>query len=55
MQEIFTVLNSFFNYLVDDDYVPKNLIACMRQKNKYYEKNRFNPSLDVFLNYNGAM
>lgn len=43
MQEIFTVLSSFFNYLVDDDYVSKNLIARIRQKNKYYEKKSVQP------------
>ena len=38
IQEIFTILNSFFNYLLDEDYVFKNPVARIRQKSSYYNK-----------------
>ncbi len=35
MQAVIAVLNSFFNYLVQREYLPTNVLAIMRQKSKY--------------------
>lgn len=35
-KEIFTVLNCFYTFLIEDDYVPTNPIARVKQKNRFY-------------------
>ncbi len=38
LREIFTVSSSFFNFLIQDNYVSHNPIAQIRQKSKYFTK-----------------
>lgn len=38
IQEIFTVLSSFYNYLLLEEKAPANPIALIRQKSKYLQK-----------------
>ncbi|GAB4392916.1 MAG: site-specific integrase [Gammaproteobacteria bacterium] len=38
VQAIFAVLSSFFNYLIQEDYLPKNPVAQIRQKSKFVRK-----------------
>jgi len=38
IQEIFTVLSSFYNFLLLEDKVPLNPIALIRQKSRYIQK-----------------
>lgn len=38
LREIFTVASSFFNFLIQDNYVSHNPVAQIRQKSKYFTK-----------------
>lgn len=38
LQDIFTINNSFFNFLIQEDYVAINPIQQIKQKNKYFTK-----------------
>jgi len=38
LQDIFTVTSSFFNFLIQEDYVGVNPVQKVRQKNKYFQK-----------------
>lgn len=38
LREIFTVASSFFNFLIQENYVPQNPVAQIRQKSKYFTK-----------------
>lgn len=42
IREIFTILNSFYNYLVLEERVPLNPIALIKQKNKFLQKRQQN-------------
>jgi len=38
IQEIFAILSTYFNYLIADEYIDLNLVALMRQKSKFIQK-----------------
>ncbi len=38
LRELFAILSSFFNYLLQDDYVTLNPVAIIRQKSKFIRK-----------------
>lgn len=38
LQALFAILGSFFNYLVEEDYLKANPVAQLRQKSKYLRK-----------------
>jgi site-specific recombinase XerD len=38
LREIFTVCSSFFNFLIQENYLPHNPVAQIRQKSKYFTK-----------------
>ena len=38
VQAIFSVLSSFYNYLIQEDYVKQNPVSQLRQKSKYLRK-----------------
>ncbi|MBM3887432.1 site-specific integrase [Candidatus Dependentiae bacterium] len=38
IQEIFTVLNSFYNFLLQEEKVSKNPVALIKQKSRYIQK-----------------
>lgn len=40
IQSIFAVLSSFFNYLIQEDYLESNPVAQIRQKSKFVRKNQ---------------
>jgi site-specific recombinase XerD len=40
IQSIFAVLSSFFNYLIQEDYVEANPVAQIRQKSKFVRKSQ---------------
>lgn len=40
VQSIFAVLSSFFNYLIQEDYVEANPVAQIRQKSKFVRKSQ---------------
>lgn len=40
VQAIFAVLSSFFNYLIQEDYLESNPVAQIRQKSKFVRKNQ---------------
>ncbi len=40
IQSIFAVLSSFFNYLIQEDYVESNPVAQIRQKSKFVRKSQ---------------
>jgi site-specific recombinase XerD len=40
VQGIFAVLSSFFNYLIQEDYLESNPVAQIRQKSKFVRKNQ---------------
>ena len=44
VQEIFTVLNSFFNYLLVEEKITVNPVALIRQKSKYIRKQQSKPA-----------
>lgn len=45
LQEVFTVLRSFYNYLVLEERVSINPVALIRQKSKYLQKNQSQASI----------
>ena len=45
IREIFTVLSSFYQYLLLDEKVTANPIALIKQKNKYLQKRQQQPSV----------
>lgn len=38
VKELFAILSSFYNYLLQEDYVPMNPISLIRQKSKFIRK-----------------
>lgn len=40
LQGIFSVISSFFNFLIQENYVEQNPVAQIRQKSKYFRKNQ---------------
>ena len=38
LREIFTVSSSFFNYLIQENYIQNNPVSQLRQKSKYFAK-----------------
>jgi integrase len=38
LKEVFAILSSFFNYLLQEEYVSKNPVALIRQKSKFIRK-----------------
>lgn len=38
IKEIFAILSSFFNYLLQEEYIPSNPISLIRQKSKFVRK-----------------
>ncbi len=38
LQEIFPILSTFFNYLVQEEYIFQNPVALLRQKSKFIQK-----------------
>lgn len=43
VQAIFAVLGSFYNYLIQEDYIDYNPVAQIRQKSKFIRKNQSKP------------
>lgn len=43
LQSIFAVLGSFYNYLIQEDYLNHNPVAQIRQKSKYFRKQQGKP------------
>lgn len=41
LQALFAVLSSYFNYLIQEDYLRINPVAAIRQKNKYLQKHAY--------------
>ncbi|MBI2707366.1 MAG: site-specific integrase [Proteobacteria bacterium] len=44
-KEIFSILSTFFNYLLQDDYVFMNPVALIRQKSKFIRKHQGAPKI----------
>jgi site-specific recombinase XerD len=44
-KEIFSILSTFFNYLLQDDYVLMNPVALIRQKSKFIRKHQGAPKI----------
>ncbi len=44
-KEIFSILSTFFNYLLQDDYVSMNPVALIRQKSKFIRKHQGAPKI----------
>ena len=40
LKETFAILSSFFNYLIQEEYVLQNPVALIRQKSKFIQKNQ---------------
>lgn len=38
LREIFTIINCFYNFLVQNDYVIKNPLKLIKQKNRFFKK-----------------
>src|SRR5262249_27293995 len=45
LRESFAVLSSFFNYLLQEEYVPANPVAIIRQKSKFIRKKQGQPKI----------
>jgi len=45
IKESLAILSSFFNYLLEDEFVLTNPIALMRQKNKFIRRNQGKPKI----------
>ncbi|MCF7980550.1 MAG: tyrosine-type recombinase/integrase [Pseudomonadales bacterium] len=45
LQAIFSILSSFFTYLVQEEYIENNPIALIRQKSKYLRKYQQKPKI----------
>jgi site-specific recombinase XerD len=41
LQALFAVLSSYFNYLIQEDYLRLNPVAAIRQKSKYLQKHAY--------------
>ena len=44
-KEIFSILSTFFNYLVQEEFVPTNPVALIRQKSKFIRKQQGGPKI----------
>lgn len=45
VKELFAILSSFYNYLMQDEYAMMNPIALIRQKSKFIRKNQGQPKI----------
>ncbi|PIQ43113.1 MAG: integrase [Gammaproteobacteria bacterium CG11_big_fil_rev_8_21_14_0_20_46_22] len=45
LRESFAILSSFFNYLLQEEYVPVNPVAIIRQKSKFIRKTQGQPKI----------
>lgn len=45
LKELFAILSSFFNYLLQEEYVFMNPVALIRQKNKFIRKSQGQPKI----------
>lgn len=45
LKELFAILSSFFNYLLQEEYVSMNPVALIRQKNKFIRKSQGQPKI----------
>lgn len=45
VRELFAILSSFFNYLLQEEYVTMNPVSIIRQKSKFIRKNQGNPKI----------
>jgi site-specific recombinase XerD len=45
LKELFAILSSFFNYLLQEEYVLMNPVALIRQKNKFIRKSQGQPKI----------
>jgi len=45
LKELFAILSSFYNYLLQDEYVDKNPVALIRQKSKFIRKYQSQPKI----------
>jgi len=45
LQEIFAILSSFYNFLIQEEYTEVNPILYIRQKNKYFRKRQGKPKI----------
>ncbi|MGA2655473.1 MAG: site-specific integrase [Gammaproteobacteria bacterium] len=45
LREIFTIISSFFNFLIEEEYVQINPIAQIRQKSRYFRKTQGKPKV----------
>ncbi|MDO6681141.1 site-specific integrase [Oceanobacter sp. 5_MG-2023] len=41
LQSVFAVLSSYFNYLIQEDYLQTNPVALIRQKSKYLQRHAY--------------
>lgn len=45
LKELFAILGSFYNYMLQEEYVPLNPIALIRQKSKFIRRNQGAPKI----------
>lgn len=45
VKQLFAILSSFYNYLLQDEYVYMNPVALIRQKSKFVRKNQAQPKI----------
>lgn len=45
LREIFTIVSSFYNFLIQEEYAPINPIAQIRQKSRYFRKTQGKPQV----------
>jgi len=45
IKELFAILSTFFNYLLQDEYVYMNPVALIRQKSKFVRRNQGQPKI----------
>ena len=45
IKETFAILSTFYNYLLQEEYVPANPVALIRQKSKFLQKDQVSPRI----------
>ncbi len=45
IRELFAILSSFFNFLLQEEYIPINPVAIIRQKSKFIRKTQVKPKI----------
>ena len=49
IREIFTIVSSFYSYLMNENIVEINPVLLIRQKSKYFTKHQGNPKIPRFV------